>query len=159
MKKKIILWIFCILWMAMIFMFSHQNAEISSDVSQGFTAKIIMFLAEHNLIDIPVSSLGLSETVSKIAENIDTIVRKLAHFSIYGVLGILIYELCLCYFNNKKAILIALISCLVYAISDEIHQIFIPGRAGMITDVFLDFSGSLFGFSIYYFIFKRRYKK
>ena len=103
MKKKIILWTLCILWMILIFMFSHQNAELSSDVSQGFTARIIMFLAEYNIIDIPVSSLGLSEAVLKIAESIDTVVRKLAHFSIFGILGILVYELSLCYYKTKKA--------------------------------------------------------
>ena len=155
MKKKIILWTLCILWMSLIFMFSHQNAELSSDISQGFTARIIMLLAEHNIIDIPVSSSGLSEAVLKIAESIDTVVRKLAHFSIYGVLGILTYELSLCYYKRKKAAAAALITCLLYAISDEIHQLFIPGRAGMVIDVILDFSGSIFALFMYYFIIKR----
>lgn len=159
MKKKLILWIACILWAFMIFMFSHQTAEKSADLSQSFSAKIIIFLAEHGVIDIPVSSTGFLEAVSKIAESVDTFVRKLAHFSIYAVLGVLSYELSLCYTQNKRAVIIALIGCFFYAVSDEIHQTFIPGRAGMITDVLLDFCGSFFGVFIYKLIFKRNNKK
>ena len=31
----------------------------------------------------------------------------------------------------------------MYAISDEVHQLFVPGRSGQATDVLIDFSGSL----------------
>ena len=32
-----------------------------------------------------------------------------------------------------------------YAATDEFHQIFVPGRAGMLTDVMIDSSGALAG--------------
>ena len=40
---------------------------------------------------------------------------------------------------------VALIFCLLYAISDEFHQTFVAGRSGQITDVLIDLSGSLAG--------------
>ena len=45
----------------------------------------------------------------------------------------------------KTKLLSALTISLLYAISDEIHQLFVPGRAGQIRDVLIDFSGSLTG--------------
>ena len=143
--KKTILWILCIAWAIIIFMFSNEPATVSDQTSLGFTENVIMFLVKIDIVDIPVSSVGLEETVRQIAENLNNIIRKIAHFSIYLVLGVLVYNLLLCYVKNKKAVLVALLTCLLYAISDEIHQIFIPGRAGQIKDVLIDFSGSFTG--------------
>lgn len=143
--KKIIFWILCITWAVIIFMFSNEPANVSDKTSLGFTENIIVFLIKLDVIEIPVSSLGLEETVKQIAENLNNIIRKLAHFGIYLILGILVYNLLLCYFNNKRAVLLTLIVCLLYAISDEIHQLFIPGRSGQIKDVLIDFSGSFSG--------------
>lgn len=145
MVKKIILWIITIFWAIMIFMFSSEPADMSNKTSIGFTETVITFLVKADLIDIPVSSLGAEEFIHNIAEKINHYIRKLAHFSAYLVLGVLVYNLLLCYFNSKKSILSALLICLLYAISDEIHQLFVPGRAGQIKDVLIDFSGTTLG--------------
>ena len=51
---------------------------------------------------------------------------------------------------------------LIYAISDEIHQSFIPGRSAQVTDVLIDTSGVIFGIVlvllIYTLIKKKRLK-
>jgi VanZ family protein len=39
----------------------------------------------------------------------------------------------------------SILFCLLYASSDEIHQIFVPGRGCLFTDVMIDFSGSIIG--------------
>ncbi len=45
---------------------------------------------------------------------------------------------------NNKTILIILLISLIYAISDEFHQLFVPGRFCSIKDILIDFAGSLF---------------
>ena len=73
-------------------------------------------------------------------------VRKLAHFSIYAFAGIWEF-LFLNTFNIKdeKKIVIGTIIGLLYAISDEIHQGFSPGRSPKIIDVIIDLEGNVFG--------------
>ena len=44
---------------------------------------------------------------------------------------------------NNKTILIILLISLIYAISDEFHQLFIVGRFASIEDILIDFAGSL----------------
>ena len=58
-----------------------------------------------------------------------------------------------------KAIIIALIICILYSISDEIHQLFVSGRAGQVKDVFLDSLGSTTGIIFYYLYYQLRRKK
>ena len=145
MIRKIIFWILTIFWAILIFSFSAEPADISDKTSIGFTETIITFLVKVDIIDIPVSSLGAEEFIHNIAEKINHYIRKLAHFTAYLILGILVYNLLLCYFKNKKSLILTLVICLLYAISDEIHQLFVPGRAGQIKDVLIDFSGATLG--------------
>ena len=82
-------------------------------------------------------------------DNIDLlthIIRKLAHFTEYLVLGLLMYNLVK---DKRNNIILALFICVIYAISDEIHQIYVPGRSGQITDIFIDSVGSICGILIY----------
>lgn len=144
MVKKIILWILVILWALLIFSFSAQKAEDSDEVSLSVGEKIITIIAELNIMDIPASTDGI-DYIKLWAENINNIIRKLAHFGIFMMFGILLNMLLCCYMGFKKAFLYSLVICLLYAISDEIHQYFVPGRACMLKDVLIDFCGSFFG--------------
>lgn len=152
MMKKIVLWILVISWSVMIFCFSSQNADMSDKTSIGLTANIIKMA--DRIFDI--RGLETDEDVEEIASFINGYIRKVAHFSIYCVLGILTISLANCYFNSKKSLLYALFYCLIYAISDEIHQLFVPGRAWMIMDVVIDFSGSILGNIIFYFLKRKK---
>ncbi len=53
--------------------------------------------------------------------------------------------------NRKQAIIYALLFAVLYAISDEIHQTFIPTREGKIRDVLID----ALGIAIMYVYIKR----
>ena len=142
MAKKITLWSATILWMTMIFVFSSQPAVQSDELSLGIVERIFAFL--YNLSDVPVFSLISDELWFDLYSKANFIVRKSAHFMLYAVLAFFVYHLLLEYkTNNTKAIFVAAIICFLYAASDEVHQIFIPGRAGQIRDVFIDFSGSV----------------
>jgi VanZ family protein len=62
------------------------------------------------------------------------------------ILGVLVAN-CLLNTNVPKPrlFLLALLICILYAISDEIHQMFIPGRSGQVSDVLIDSTGGLVG--------------
>ncbi len=53
---------------------------------------------------------------------------------------------------GKKEIFLVLVITLVFAILDEIHQIFVPMRSAGIQDVLTDLSGAIVSVSIYYFV-------
>lgn len=153
-NKKIIIYILLISWMGLIFFFSHQSAIDSDKVSSGVIDKII------HTIEI-ISNHKLTDNELELISNYLVFpIRKLAHFTLYFILGILFYNLIKSYIkNNKKRIIVSLLFCLLYACSDEIHQIFIPGRSGEIRDVFIDSIGSFMGIILIYIFLKRKDEK
>lgn len=141
MKKniiRIILLILLITTFNIIFGFSGQNGEESSGVSR----KVTQFIVE-NILHSP------QESKIQMIEQMEGIVRKLAHFSIYTVVGILLMGLLSTYnIEEMKRIYISIVIGTVYATSDEIHQFFIPGRAAKFTDVMIDIMGVILGITI-----------
>jgi len=75
----------------------------------------------------------------------DFAVKKTAHFVEYFVFtGLLIYSLTrTTRLSWTRALLMAIIICIVYAATDEFHQSFVPGREPRIRDVLIDISGGL----------------
>lgn len=128
--------IFVIIWMIVVFKFSSQVGDDSSSVSGNTIRRIITFFTP----DIEITKLEL------IVESLQPFIRKLAHFTLYTIGGFFIYNL-----NIKKSnnIVISLILGVLYAISDEIHQLFVPGRSGSIMDVGIDSMGILTGILVY----------
>lgn len=125
--------------MIAMFLFSGQDSDKSSSLSRTVT-KAVCNVAVENFDEKPASEQMI------IIHRLDKYVRKFAHFSIYAFMG-----LCLYYSSYKltaqlrhKAALTAGF-CLIFAIFDEIHQIFVPGRAFMVTDILIDLTGSLVG--------------
>lgn len=130
-KKEIIIsWMLLVIWMIFIFIMSSFNGNISSNQS-GSIADLI-----YNLFDI-------SDT-----EKVSLIVRKCAHVSEFFILGILVINL-ISKYNVKYSYLISFIVCVLYASSDEFHQLFVSGRSGQVTDVLIDLIGVVLGLSIY----------
>ncbi|MBU0279101.1 MULTISPECIES: VanZ family protein [unclassified Gemella] len=76
-------------------------------------------------------------------------IRKLGHLSEFFALGYFFSSFLATtkYFftNKKKYIVYSLLFVVLYAISDEVHQLFIPNRSGNITDVFIDSIGGMLG--------------
>lgn len=130
-------WTAVILWMLVIFCFSAQNADQSSGTSGGFAKFLAKILyRDFNIIDKPSQDILINKC--------QFIVRKTAHFTVYATLGILT-NTAVRISKFKFPHLIALVICLAYAVSDEIHQYFVPGRSCELRDVFIDFSGSVLG--------------
>ena len=135
--KKSIFAVLLVLWMGFIFSMSCENAEESSNTS-GQTIKVV-------LSTVPEFEKQPEEVKVNIIEKLQFIVRKSAHFIGYMILGILASGLILQYENINKKYPLAFLICVIYAISDEIHQLFVPGRSGQVRDVLIDSAGSLLG--------------
>ena len=150
MKTTILRIIFIILLIIMffiIFNFSQQDGEKSSSVSRKVTIAVT-----ENVKKIQELEKNRKEIV---LQKIEKVIRKLAHFSLYTIIGILSMSLMSTYdTEQKKKISISIIIGLLYAIFDEIHQSFISGRTAMITDVMIDTIGVVFGILLIIFLLK-----
>ncbi len=136
--KRAILIILLILTFFQIFRFSNQNGEKSSGISRKITTAVTKNVKKIQELD--------KNKQEEVLGQIEKVIRKLAHFSIYMVVGILMMLLMNTYEIKKfDRIAISLITGIIYASSDEIHQLFIPGRSAMITDVIIDTLGVLVG--------------
>ncbi|HBN85948.1 MAG TPA: VanZ family protein [Clostridiales bacterium] len=136
--RKICSWILVVMWMGLIFFMSAQVADQSNEISTGITDRIITGIEK------------LVPTIRIDRYSMNHLIRKSAHFYTYMVLGLLVCNALMLGKNKKlKTYLTALIICVLYAISDEVHQLFVEGRGGQIKDVLLDSIGSLTGLGLY----------
>jgi len=134
-NRKIFSRVLVVLWMGLIFYMSHTPATESNGMSMGITE-------------------GIVDVVEKVVPGVDIelgefnhFVRKSAHFFSYLVLGVLVTN------GLKRSEIkgyfgLAVVICVLYAVIDEIHQIYVPGRSGQITDVVLDSAGALVGIGL-----------
>lgn len=132
--KKIIPVLLAIL-MIVIFCFSAQPADESTETSSGFCI-ILAKLIYPDYENYPLL------TQEMLADSLSFIVRKTAHFTEYACMGFLWYF----YLADRKYnILLSVGATAFYACTDEFHQLFVAGRSGQIKDVIIDTCGGCFG--------------
>lgn len=137
MKRRIYL-ASALVWMGVIFYMSNQPAVVSSNQS-GEIIKIL-------------SNLPIIGNVVNYMVEIDVaqfIIRKCAHMFSYCMLAVLWFMAI--YDESKRVRNVVLISfaiSVIYACTDEFHQLFIPGRSGEIRDVMVDSIGAMIGLFI-----------
>jgi len=138
--RKYVFLILTIAWMLVIFLFSNSPGDESGETSYAFGKLFCQ-------IFVPgYEEMTLAEQ-DELALLLDHPIRKLAHFTEYFILGALLVGIPTFKVkaDYRKYGLIAWgIACL-YAVTDEVHQLFVPGREGALKDVLLDSSGALFG--------------
>ncbi|MEG0407699.1 MAG: VanZ family protein [Bacilli bacterium] len=132
--------IFVITMMIIIFLFSNQKGTNSTSLTNSFIRTTIISLSPIKINE---------EKLDKIIKNIFVPIRKIAHFTIYFLLGISIINLISDY-TIKNLILISILLSVSYALTDEIHQLFVVGRGGSLIDVLIDTLGASTGIFIYY---------
>lgn len=141
MKKNILRTILMLLLLStffIIFGFSSQNGEKSGNISKKITEEIITRIPQ-----IQEKEQNEREAISL---RIEKVIRKIAHFSIYTAVGLLLMALLSTFeMKEKNRIIMSLIIGIIYASSDEIHQSFVPERSPMITDVMIDTMGVMLG--------------
>ena len=132
--KIIISWALVISWMAVIFMLSSQVAEQSNELSTGITQTVIEIIQKAT----PLWDIG--------SDQLNHILRKGAHFTAYMILGALVMNaLCKSFGIGKRHIFWGFMICVIYAVSDEVHQAFVPGRGPALKDVLIDSAGAFTG--------------
>lgn len=138
--KTIISYVFLFVWMGVIFYFSSQNGTLSSNESGSLIRGILDVLGF-------IFNIKFDESdVIAVTSSCGVWIRKCAHFTEYLVLGLLMTNALRFTIKEKKNfVLILILLCFIYACSDELHQIFIPGRVGTIFDAIIDLSGSYAG--------------
>jgi VanZ family protein len=100
---------------------------------------------------------AIPDLKSSLDEVLDIILRKIAHATEFGLLAYLIFSaLEIHKINYKKAIFLASIFALLYALSDEYHQSFVPGREMALVDFLIDATGVLMAFFLLLFSKKRK---
>lgn len=146
---------------------------IVSIVFSVLTVLLLVFIFGQSSIDAEKSdakSIGLTQFINNFFESIDfdivltnTIIRKLAHFAEYFVLGFLLCATVFSYtWRLKLSMFFAPLSGLVVSALDELSQTFSKGRSPQITDVIIDFFGVITAVAItslfIFLIFIRRKK-
>ncbi len=146
MKKRPVryaLLLLAIVWMTLIFGFSAQSATESGGLSAMITEPLTNLIVKYSA---EMSAAQRAELYAKV----DNIVRIFAHFCEYTVLGMLLTAV-LRAFGIKNAFL-PWLAGFVYAVTDEWHQAYSPGRASDPMDVLIDAAGVLCGVLIYHFV-------
>lgn len=140
--KRIVCLFLTVGWMMLIYYMSSKTATVSGGESTYIIQKIMNVFFQNP-----------SEGFIDVCE---TVFRKLCHFGEYGVLSFFVY-ITFCSFGicGRKTWMVVAI-CFVYAVSDEIHQYFVPGRACRIVDILIDTSGACVMYVLLNF--KRIYK-
>lgn len=115
LDNKVLAWTMLALWMIVIFAFSNQAH--SGEITEEY-------FHNHNVL-----------------------VRKMAHMFEYCMLFVFANHALRLTFERTKNFIAAsaIIFCVFYALTDEWHQMYVPGRSATINDVLVDSSGSLIG--------------
>lgn len=112
----------------LIFWFSAQSGEASAQMSSS--------------VMNPISRL----LIALFGEAAHTVLRKCAHFILYAALMFLTYN---AFFQargrERLSPYLPYAVSVLYAVSDEIHQYFVPGRACRLYDVGVDALGCVVG--------------
>jgi VanZ family protein len=130
--RNIALWAAVVLWMILIYVFSSQVAIDSYESSARVTDLIIRIIEKVTLeTDFDTRYLR--------------IIRETAHFFVYFILGILVLSSLRGKLSLSKRLVATMLICTAFAVTDEFHQMFVPGRHPEVFDIFIDGLGSFFG--------------
>ena len=139
--KRVLYWGITLVLMILIFSFSAKNGTSSAGMSIGYAKELARILSFLGFFQIHSNADLMMH-----AEAVHTFVRKTAHFTEYAVLGFFTYKAVSCdVLDRKKAVLTAQLISTGYASTDEIHQMFVPGREGKVFDVMIDSCGAFCG--------------
>jgi len=127
-RQKILWWVLIVLWCGLIFYMSSLPADESS---------------KNSLFIVDVLNRWLKQLFGPNAFAVsEDVVRKTAHFIEYLVLGCLLFMGFLDKSKFARCILSVSAAGLLFAVSDEVHQLFVPGRTMRPFDVLVDMAES-----------------
>ena len=126
--------------------FGHTSSDAQSNLFVDFIAQ-----------NFPHVRHGLENNLISLSTLI-FLVRKTAHFTEYAILSSLFFLNLKSWQKPKNStsmnMLLSLIFSFLYACTDELHQIFVPGRSAQFRDILIDTLGASFGATITYLTIK-----
>ncbi|RSK28851.1 VanZ family protein [Bacillus sp. HMF5848] len=140
MKNRIIWWGLVVLWCAAIFTFT---------ASPTFTGESTKKFIDQTLNSDEVSVAVVDKPI--ISHN--KLIRKSAHFTVFAILAFLLWK---ALEGARLSYLLAWCGTTLYAVTDELHQSFVPGRSALWLDVVIDSLGALTCLVILFFFTKKR---
>lgn len=132
-------------WMALIFCVTQLPYFTGEN-----TAEAIHKVAESESNSIHIASADQNEINS-----LNFIIRKATHLTAFGILSILLFKLIQPY---RFSFLLSWVLTCLYAMTDEYHQSFMPGRTASFKDVLIDSLGALIVLTLTYLIMKKQRK-
>lgn len=130
----------------MIYLFSAESGDNSSDLS----IRITRFISKLVFFDYGGYSSGQQIFL---VEALNGFIRKLGHFGIFGLLGVLSSASgCFLFRKHGYALIFPATYCVMVALADELHQLFVTQREGKISDVLIDCFGATCGFLAVYLV-------
>lgn len=146
--KKLLYWIPAVAMMILIFNFSRENGSQSSALSHGVGYHLVEFA--DRIFHLEVTP----DRYTEVAGSIEVFIRKAAHFTEYMLLSVSIgfglYKSKR--ITGRKLFMLMELFTVMYACSDEFHQLFVPGREGKLFDVMIDGLGALTGVILVFFV-------
>lgn len=153
---------------AIIFVFSSQTSTESEYLSYHITDTVYSTVhlpqASHDT-DTAASPAPSDDTSADDAEGseesvgfhiLHTLIRKGAHFFLFVCLG-LSAGMWAGFLKGTKKYKLTFCACALYGALDETKQLFVDGRAFMLTDILIDSVGALVGVILAFFIYRRVY--
>lgn len=128
---RIVIWSIVFGWMCLIFYLSAQEAAKSAATS--------------NTVSEVVATIVYDDPTPSLVSRVDGFVRESAHFLIFTLLSFFMYVGLIRTKFAKHAVLLTVAACALYAVTDEVHQLFVMGRSFQLLDWALDFFGSVLG--------------
>lgn len=148
--KPALSWLAVLLCMLSIYILSAQPASLSNGNSKGIVTRVVE-------TTVKLTKAGITEPEKwKLIDSINSVAREYMHGVVFLVLGLLAQNAV-----NKsgargmKAVAISLAICVIYGITDEIHQLFVPGRAFQVSDLAMDAIGSIIGIAAVWSLYNR----
>lgn len=132
--------------MLAIYLLSAQPASYSNANSKGIVKCVVD-------TTVKVTKAQITEPEKrKLIDRINSTAREYMHGVVFLVLGLLAQNAVLENRRRKslKALALALAICVIYAVTDECHQLFVPGRSFQTSDLAMDSIGSMIGSGLVY---------
>ena len=152
MKRKVIYITLTIIWMIIIFIMSSMNTYESNGKSKQTIKKTVQKTSEISENIGITNSKPTEKQVNETVNKLNFPLRKCAHATEYAVLAILIIFTLNSFMGKEysiKKMVIVITICFVYSLTDEYHQLFVPGRTSQFIDCIIDTSGSIIMCCVY----------
>ncbi len=142
LKRKLVLLLLVVLvvaWVCFIFSNSLKTAE----ASDGQSGRIVNFIIRSIL------RISDEKTIEEFAGTMNFFVRKIAHFTEFAVLSILLFLFFLIWGKrNRSNFIFSMAGVFAVAVCDELLQLLSDGRACRFFDVIIDCAGGAFGCAV-----------